>query len=130
MTAWKKSDFYFELPPELIAQEPLRDRSASRLLVLNKDTGETEHHVFRDILSYLNPGDALVLNDTKVIPARLLGHKADTGAAVEVLLLKRRDKDIWETLVKPGKKCRAGRPAFGRSAGNGGRRKPSDPFFL
>ncbi len=114
MTAWKKSDFYFELPPELIAQEPLRDRSASRLLVLNKDTGETEHHVFRDILSYLNPGDALVLNDTKVIPARLLGHKADTGAAVEVLLLKRRDKDIWETLVKPGKKCRAGaRLVFG-----------------
>ena len=114
MTAWKRSDFYFELPPELIAQEPLRDRSASRLLVLNKDTGETEHHVFRDILSYLNPGDALVLNDTKVIPARLLGHKADTGAAVEVLLLKRRDKDIWETLVKPGKKCRAGaRLVFG-----------------
>lgn len=108
MTVLKKSDFYFELPPELIAQEPLKDRSASRLLVLDKRTGETAHRQFRDILSYLRAGDALVLNNTKVIPARLLGCKADTGAAVEVLLLKRREKDVWETLVKPGKKCRAG----------------------
>lgn len=114
MTVLKKSDFYFELPPELIAQEPLKDRSASRLLVLDKRTGETAHRQFRDILSYLRAGDALVLNNTKVIPARLLGCKADTGAAVEVLLLKRREKDVWETLVKPGKKCRAGaRLVFG-----------------
>ncbi len=114
MTVLKKSDFYFELPPELIAQEPLKDRSASRLLVLDKRTGETAHRQFRDVLSYLRAGDALVLNNTKVIPARLLGCKADTGAAVEVLLLKRREKDVWETLVKPGKKCRAGaRLVFG-----------------
>ena len=114
MTVLKKSDFYFELPPELIAQEPLKDRSTSRLLVLDKRTGETAHRQFRDVLSYLRAGDALVLNNTKVIPARLLGCKADTGAAVEVLLLKRREKDVWETLVKPGKKCRAGaRLVFG-----------------
>lgn len=104
----KKSDFYFELPQELIAQDPLDDRSASRLLVLNKRTGEIEHHVFHEITDYLQPGDCLVLNDTKVIPARLLGIREDTGAAVEVLLLKRKEKDIWETLVKPGKKARPG----------------------
>lgn len=104
----KKSDFYFDLPEELIAQDPLEDRSSSRLLFLDKRTGETRHHVFRDVADYLHPGDCLVLNNTKVIPARLLGQKADTGAGVEVLLLKRRDKDIWETLVKPGKKCRPG----------------------
>ena len=108
MTELKKSDFYFNLPEELIAQDPLSDRSSSRLLFLNKQTGKTEHHVFRDILEYLKPGDCLVLNNTKVIPARLLGCKEDTGAAVEVLLLKRREKDVWETLVKPGKKCRPG----------------------
>ncbi|MED9903225.1 MAG: tRNA preQ1(34) S-adenosylmethionine ribosyltransferase-isomerase QueA [Lachnospiraceae bacterium] len=104
----KKSDFYFDLPEELIAQDPLEDRSSSRLLVLDKETGKTEHHVFTEILEYLNPGDCLVLNNTKVIPARLLGQKEDTGAAVEVLLLKRRDGDVWETLVKPGKKCKPG----------------------
>lgn len=104
----KKSDFYFELPQELIAQDPLDDRSASRLLVLNKRTGEIEHHVFHEIADYLQPGDCLVLNDTKVIPARLLGIRKDTGAAVEVLLLKRKEKDVWETLVKPGKKARPG----------------------
>ncbi len=104
----KTSDFYFDLPQELIAQDPLEDRSSSRLLVLNKDTGKTEHRMFRDILDYLNPGDCLVLNNTKVLPARLLGVKKDTGAAVEVLLLKRREGNIWETLVKPGKKMRPG----------------------
>lgn len=108
MTELKKSDFYFNLPEELIAQDPLEDRASSRMLVLHKETGETGHHVFRDILQYLQPGDCLVLNNTKVIPARLLGQKADTGAGVEVLLLKRRENDIWETLVKPGKKCRPG----------------------
>lgn len=108
MTELKKSDFYFDLPEELIAQDPLEDRSSSRLLVLDKETGKTEHHVFTEILKYLNPGDCLVLNNTKVIPARLLGQKEDTGAAVEVLLLKRRDGDVWETLVKPGKKCKPG----------------------
>ncbi|MDE6128170.1 MAG: S-adenosylmethionine:tRNA ribosyltransferase-isomerase, partial [Lachnospiraceae bacterium] len=108
MTALKKSDFFFELPEELIAQDPLADRSASRLLVLHKDSGETEHRIFKEITEYLRPGDCIVLNNTKVIPARLIGKKEDTGAAVEVLLLKRREKDIWETLVKPGKKCRQG----------------------
>ena len=110
----KKSDFYFDLPPELIAQDPLEDRSASRLLVLDRDTGEVSHHVFREIADYLKPGDCLVLNNTKVIPARLLGEREGTGAHVEVLLLKRREADIWETLVKPGKKCRPGaRLSFG-----------------
>lgn len=108
MTELKTSDFYFELPEELIAQDPLRERSSSRLLFLNKETGETEHHVFREIKEYLRPGDCLVLNNTKVIPARLFGCKADTGGTVEVLLLKRREKDIWETLVKPGKRCKPG----------------------
>lgn len=110
----KTSDYYFDLPQELIAQDPLADRSSSRLLVLDKETGETSHHVFRDILEFLNPGDCLVLNNTKVIPARLLGCRETTGGAVEVLLLKRRDKDVWETLVKPGKKARPGtRLTFG-----------------
>ncbi len=108
MEELRKSDFYFDLPEELIAQDPLEDRSSSRLLVLNKSTGEVEHHVFTDILDYLREGDCLVLNNTKVIPARLMGVKADTGAAIEVLLLKRRENDIWETLVKPGKKARPG----------------------
>lgn len=87
MEELKKSDFYFDLPQELIAQDPLADRASSRLLVLNRETGETEHRAFRDILRYLAPGDCLVLNNTKVIPARLLGTKEETGAAVEVLLL-------------------------------------------
>ena len=103
-----KKDFHFDLPPELIAQDPLADRSASRLLVLDKKTGAVAHRKFTDIVEYLNEGDCLVLNNTKVIPARLMGTKAETGAAIEVLLLKRREKDIWETLVKPGKKARAG----------------------
>ena len=106
--ALKKSDFYFELPEELIAQDPLEDRLDSRLLVLDKQTGETTHHTFRDLESFLKPGDCLVLNNTRVIPARLLGIREETGAHVEVLLLKRRENDIWETLVKPGKKCRPG----------------------
>ncbi len=101
-------DFYFDLPQELIAQDPLEDRSASRLLVLNKTTGAVTHRHFRDIKEYLKPGDCLVINDTKVIPARLFGVKKDTGAKIEVLLLKRRENDIWETLVKPGKKAKPG----------------------
>lgn len=96
------------LPEELIAQDPLSDRAASRLLILNKSTGEFVHGTFRDIRRYLHAGDCLVLNNTKVIPARLMGTKADTGAAVEVLLLKRRADNVWETLVKPGKKARPG----------------------
>ena len=110
----KKEDFYFDLPEELIAQDPLEDRSGSRLLVLDKETGETEHHIFREIVNYLNPGDCLVINDTKVIPARLIGEKEGTGAKVEVLLLKRKENDIWETLVKPGRKMKPGaRLVFG-----------------
>ena len=108
MEELRKSDFHFDLPEELIAQDPLEDRSSSRLLVLDKNTGEIEHHVFKDILDFLHEGDCLVLNNTKVIPARLMGVKADTGATIEVLLLKRRENDIWETLVKPGKKARPG----------------------
>ena len=104
----KTSDFYYDLPKELIAQDPLEDRSASRLMHLNKETGEYEHGHFRDILKYLKPGDGLVINDTKVIPARLYGSKVGTDAAIEILLLKRRENDIWETLVKPGKKCKVG----------------------
>lgn len=104
----RKSDFYFELPQELIAQDPLEDRSGSRLLMLDKESGRTEHHSFRDIVDYLRAGDCLVLNNTKVLPARLMGVKEDTGAAIEVLLLKRRENDVWETLVKPGKKAKAG----------------------
>ena len=101
-------DFYYDLPQELIAQDPLEDRSSSRLLVLDKETGEMEHKVFRDILSYLRKGDCLVINDTKVIPARLIGRKEGTDAHIEILLLKRRENDIWETLVKPGKKAKVG----------------------
>lgn len=108
MEELRKSDFHFDLPEELIAQDPLEDRSSSRLLVLDKNTGEIEHHVFKDVLDFLHEGDCLVLNNTKVIPARLMGVKADTGATIEVLLLKRRENDIWETLVKPGKKARPG----------------------
>ena len=103
-----KSDFYFDLPEELIAQDPLEDRSGSRLLVLDKQTGDVEHHGFRDILDYLEEGDCLVINNTKVIPARLMGVREGTGATIEVLLLKRKEHDVWETLVKPGKKARPG----------------------
>lgn len=101
-------DFSFDLPQELIAQDPLEDRAASRLLVLDKNTGEVIHRSFRDLLSYLHKGDCLVINDTKVIPARLFGVKEDTKAKIEILLLKRREGDIWEALVKPGKKVKPG----------------------
>ncbi len=99
----KTSDFYFDLPEELIAQDPLPDRSSSRLMVLDKKSGAVSHRIFRDIKEYLRPGDCLVINDTKVIPARLLGTKKDTGAHIEILLLKRHTDDVWETLVKPGR---------------------------
>lgn len=104
----KTSDFYYDLPKELIAQDPLEDRSSSRLLVLHRKSGQVEHRVFTDIVEYLRPGDCLVRNNTKVIPARLYGTREDTGAMIELLLLKRRENDIWETLVKPGKKARTG----------------------
>lgn len=104
----KREDFYFDLPEELIAQDPLEDRSGSRLLVLDKETGKTEHHIFKEIVNYLEAGDCLVINDTKVLPARLIGSKVGTDAKIEVLLLKRRENDIWETLVKPGKKAKVG----------------------
>lgn len=104
----KRQDFYFDLPKELIAQDPLEDRSASRLLVLGRESGEVTHRMFRDITSYLRPGDCLVLNDTKVLPARLIGHRTVTDGKIEVLLLKRRENDVWETLVKPGKKAKIG----------------------
>ena len=107
-------DFYYDLPQELIAQDPLRDRSASRLMVLDKNTGEIQHRIFKNITEYLKPGDCLVVNNTKVIPARLYGVKEGTEAKVEILLLKRMENDVWETLVKPGRKCRPGaRISFG-----------------
>ena len=110
----RKEDFYFDLPEELIAQDPLEDRSSSRLLVLDKETGKVEHHVFWEIIDYLQEGDCLVINDTKVIPARLIGSKIGTDAKIEVLLLKRKENDVWETLVKPGKKAKVGtRISFG-----------------
>ena len=104
----KTSDFYYDLPKELIAQDPLEDRSSSRLLVLHRKSGRVEHRVFTDIVEYLKPGDCLVPNNTKVIPARLYGTRVDTGATIELLLLKRMENDVWETLVKPGKKARKG----------------------
>ena len=104
----RTADFYYDLPQELIAQDPLEDRSSSRLMHLDKETGALEHTDFKHIVNYLKPGDCLVVNDTKVIPARLYGHKKETGAAIEILLLKRRENDIWECLVKPGKKARPG----------------------
>nr|WP_278525416.1 tRNA preQ1(34) S-adenosylmethionine ribosyltransferase-isomerase QueA [Eubacterium ramulus] len=104
----KVTDYYFDLPQEQIAQDPLEDRSSSRLLVLDKETGEYSHHVFREITEFLKPGDCLVLNNTKVIPARLFGEKEGTQAKIEILLLKRRENDVWETLVKPGKKAKVG----------------------
>ena len=99
----KTSDFYYELPEELIAQDPLLQRDASRLMILDRKTGEVSHGHFRDILHELHKGDCLVINDTKVIPARLFGKRSETGGAVEILLLTRKDKDVWETLVRPGK---------------------------
>ena len=104
----KTSDFYYDLPKELIAQDPLEDRSSSRLLHLSMKDGSMEHRHFADILAYLKEGDCLVINDTRVIPARLYGYKEETGALIEILLLKRRENDIWECLVKPGKKARPG----------------------
>ncbi len=104
----KKEDFYFDLPEELIAQDPLEDRSSSRLLVVDKETGEVEHHVFKEIINYLEEGDCLVINDTKVLPARLIGSRVGTDAKIEILLLKRMENDVWETLVKPGKKAKVG----------------------
>ncbi len=103
-----RQDFNYYLPEELIAQDPLKDRSGSRLLVLDKDTGKLKHQIFKNIINYLNKGDCLVINNTKVIPARLIGEKVGTGANIEVLLLKRQENDIWETLVKPGKKAKVG----------------------
>jgi len=100
--------YNFDLPEELIAQTPLLERSSSRLLTLNKEDGKTEHHTFKDITEYLKSGDTLVLNDTRVIPARLFGVKEDTGAKAEVLLLKNLGDDRWEALVKPGKKLKQG----------------------
>ena len=104
----KVKDFNFQLPQELIAQDPLKDRSASRLLILNKETGKIQHESFKNIVQYLSPNDCLVLNNTKVIPARLIGAKEKTGGKVELLLLERKEKDIWEVMVKPGKKARPG----------------------
>lgn len=101
-------DFYYDLPPELIAQHPLKDRAGSRLLVLDKETGKTEHKNFRNIIEYLNPGDCLVMNNTRVIPARLYGMKEDTGGKIEFLLLKRIDLNTWNVILKPGKRARTG----------------------
>ena len=113
-TGLRTADYWFDLPQELIAQDPMEDRDLSRMLVMNRKTGQIEHKIFRDIIDYLDPGDTLVLNDTRVIPARLLGTKEGTGANAEILLLKRRTGDVWETLVRPGKKLRPGaRVSFG-----------------
>lgn len=101
-------DFDYELPQELIAQDPLEDRSGSRLMVLDRQTGAVSHRIFKDIIEYLEPGDCLVINNTKVIPARLFGVRVGTEAKIELLLLRRRENDVWETLVKPGKKCKVG----------------------
>lgn len=110
----KTSDFFYELPEELIAQDPLEDRTASKLLVLDRKTDKLEHKIFSDVIDYLSPGDCLIINNTRVIPARLIGEKEDTGGKVEILLLKRRENDVWESLVKPGKKLRPGaRVTFG-----------------
>lgn len=107
-TGYSTKDYYYDLPKELIAQDPLEDRSSSRLMVLGKKSGHVSHHYFREIVNYLKPGDCLVINNTRVIPARLIGTKKDTGAHVEILLLRRKTADVWETLVRPGKKLRPG----------------------
>ncbi len=104
----RRQDFYFDLPEELIAQYPIEKRDSSRLMVLDKETGAIEHKEFKDIIDYLNKGDCLVLNDTRVIPARLFGKKKDTGGKIEFLLLNRVEKDKWQVLVKPGKRARIG----------------------
>ena len=111
------SDFYYDLPQELIAQTPVEPRDSSRLMVIHRDTGVREHRIFRDVIDYLNPGDALVINNTRTIPARLIGHKTGTGGVVEFLLLRRRDYDTWEALVRPGKRLQAGAQCeFGEGA--------------
>lgn len=113
----KVSDFYYDLPEELIAQEPIPDRQMSRLLVLDKNTGSMEHRIFKDILEYINEGDCLVLNDTRVIPARLLGEKEGTGGKIEFVLLKKMENDVWEVILKPGKRAKPGsRFVFGDGA--------------
>ncbi len=113
----KVSDFYYDLPEELIAQEPIPDRQMSRLLVLDKNTGSMEHRIFKDFLEYINEGDCLVLNDTRVIPARLLGEKEGTGGKIEFVLLKKMENDVWEVILKPGKRAKPGsRFAFGDGA--------------
>ena len=104
----KRQDFYYELPEELIAQDPLEDRQSSRLLVIDKESGVISHRIFREVTEYLREGDCLVINDTKVIPARLIGSREGTNAKIEILLLKRRENNIWEPLVKPGKKAKVG----------------------
>ena len=104
----KTSDFYFDLPEELIAQVPVKDRTSSKLMVLDKETGEIEHKIFKDVIDYLNPGDCLVLNNTRVIPARLIGEKLETKGKIEFLLLKRTEEDTWQALVKPGKRAKVG----------------------
>ncbi|NLP13945.1 MAG: S-adenosylmethionine:tRNA ribosyltransferase-isomerase, partial [Clostridium sp.] len=104
----KVSDFNYDLPEELIAQEPVSDRQMSRLLVLDRNSGSMEHRIFKDILEYINEGDCLVLNDTRVIPARLLGEKEGTGGKIEFVLLKKIEKDIWEVILKPGKRAKPG----------------------
>ena len=110
----KRTDFYYDLPPELIAQDPLADRQSSRLMCLDKKTGETAHKHFYDIVDMLNEGDCLILNDTKVIPARLYGIKEGTGAHIEILLLNRKENDVWEVILKPGRRAKKGtRVIFG-----------------
>ena len=104
----KTHDFYFDLPPELIAQTPIPQRDASRLLVLDKETGATEHRHFFDLPEYLRPGDCLILNNSRVLPARLLGHRVPGGGVCEILLLIDRGSNVWECLVRPGKKLRTG----------------------
>ena len=126
----KRQDFYYELPEELIAQDPLEDRQSSRLLVLDKESGVISHRIFREVTEYLREGDCLVINDTKVIPARLIGSREGTNAKIEILLLKRRENNIWETLVKPGKDSLWGRTSDGRSHWHCGRRKSPDPIYL
>lgn len=110
----KRTDFYYDLPEELIAQDPLLDRQSSRLMCLDKNTGKTEHKHFYDIVDMLNPGDCLILNDTRVIPARLYGIKEGTGANIEILLLNRQENDVWEVILKPGRRAKKGtRVIFG-----------------
>ena len=104
----KTSDFYYDLPQELIAQTPVEPRNSSRLMILHKDSGELEHRIFKDLPEYLRPGDCLILNDTRVIPARIYGVKEETGAVVEFLLLTQKENNVWECLCKPGKRAKVG----------------------